>query len=289
MTVRILLVTLALLVLGIAPASADENLGQAGKLTYVRDSSTIEGSPSEAGSAVVDAKCPKGSHPISGGASIRAGVDRTLASTTIGTARKWYADAWQTGTLDSKMSTYAVCSKSKKITNATHFFAAPQGPSTATGFSECDGGKVIGGGLLVIGNSTEWKLNASFPIDGTDQDADPDDGWKVFAEYLNPAATGSMVVRSVCLKGAQPTYVSKTVDVDAGEAVTVRAKCPKGSVVAGGGAYITGATADGHVVATRPYDSADKGKVPEDGWEAGLQNTGASVLSASSHAVCLPA
>jgi hypothetical protein len=59
--------------------------------------------------------------------------------------------------------------------------------------------------------------------------------------------------------------------------------------VVGGGVYVQGAATMARLVASRPWDSKDAKKVPDDGWRGGVVNTSQVPLSMTTHAVCLGA
>ena len=65
-----------------------------------------------------------------------------------------------------------------------------------------------------------------------------------------------------------------TVSADAVDGLQFTAKCPKGTHVVGGGAGAD--SAGGDVNESRPWDSQDKGGVPDDGWAAFFNDTSGS-------------
>jgi hypothetical protein len=57
--------------------------------------------------------------------------------------------------------------------------------------------------------------------------------------------------------------------------------------VTGGGLSITGTTLDTEVADTFPFDSADAGSTPDDGWRGNAYNDGSGVtLKAQAFAIC---
>ena len=66
------------------------------------------------------------------------------------------------------------------------------------------------------------------------------------------------------------------------------AKCPKRTVVVGGGFAETGTPIHMRMVASQPVDRGDKNNTPDDGWTVRMYNEsgGSNTNSASAYAVC---
>jgi hypothetical protein len=268
------------------PADAD-SLGRAGPVRYVVDSVTLPGTQTASAVADTNARCPTGWKSISGGATVRNGGSRALTWSTKDGVRTWYAEAWQSSATATTLRTYAVCLQTSDLTTATtSVFEVPPGPTTVYQTSFCSSGSVVGGGGRPIGSSDDWELNTSYPVDGGDEDAVPDDAWRSHYNYTGHG-DGGLLVDAVCLGGAAPTYRTGTVMVPGSTSRTAKAACPAGTHVLGGGAYIGGSVGDARVSATRPFDSKDSGTVPDDGWLVTYTNTSAATaLTATAHAFC---
>jgi hypothetical protein len=82
-------------------------------------------------------------------------------------------------------------------------------------------------------------------------------------------------------------YVSKTGDqFSAGETNFEEVKCPKHSVVTGGGVYISGSSLEAHVNTSYPQDIGDGNDTPEDGWGGHVANNAGNPKDETAYAVC---
>jgi hypothetical protein len=112
--------------------------------------------------------------------------------------------------------------------------------------------------------------------------------WLVVAVAL--VGTGT----AIALNGKEPSapgkatqgtagrkYVTKTAPAEDGSPYI--AKCPKGTHVVGGGAGADNGGAD--VNESRPWDSNDKGDVPDDGWATYFNDT-SSAADVRVYAIC---
>ena len=79
---------------------------------------------------------------------------------------------------------------------------------------------------------------------------------------VTPAADAATV------KSGGLTYVTERFEPQAGSLETLKAKCPAGTHVWGGGHYNTGTFEQALPRHSYPYDSGDKGTAPDDGWKA---------------------
>lgn len=270
-----------------APASA-ETLGSEGGFTYVKKTATIAGGMGE--SAEANARCASGSESTGGGVTV-GGPPAGSAIATSGKVSElqWFADAFHLSTDKATLTSWAVCSKkASKISQGTAPESVPVAPANATETATCDlsQGFVTGGGVRTIGASSEWSLNATYPEDGGDGDTMPNDAWRTFTFHREgPART--ILADVVCMKGKQPSYVVNQLASVEQPKTKLRAKCPKGKSVTGGGGFVSGGTDDSHITSTRPYDSKkDKGKVPDDGWEVKFFDDNGVTQDYRAYAVC---
>ena len=133
--------------------------------------------------------------------------------------------------------------------------------------------------------SPDWYLNSTYPLDEGDGDSVPDDAWRTIVLHRAGTSQSTMQAIVICLTGPAPEYVTEDVNSSTSTEV-VKTKCPPGSVVVGGGAFIGGAIDQGHLVKSVPYDSKDDGKVPDDGWTAKFSNDDLSSRSYQAIAIC---
>src|SRR4051794_39166432 len=168
----------------LAPALATEQLGEARGVRYVRNTVTLPGTSTTASTAEVRAYCPRGWRAVSNGVTIKPGTGRGIGSTSLSGPRYSYSDAWQDTATATKLRGYSVCLQSPGLSVETKSESGfPAGPQQVTQQVLCQSGHVIGGGIRAIGSTSDFSLNASSPFDsGTDDDAAPDDGWRVYTQ-----------------------------------------------------------------------------------------------------------
>jgi len=80
-------------------------------------------------------------------------------------------------------------------------------------------------------------------------------------------------------------YVTESFKLKPGKPRTFKAVCPGRTQVLGGGHYNVGGYGDVIGAHSYPYDSADKGKAPDDGWAAQLRGFGEK-FKAKVYAIC---
>ena len=161
--------------------------------------------------------------------------------------------------------------------------AVPNQPSAPV--AECPAGqKVIGGGGDAHATSLEGILASAAPEDGPDADVKPDDMFRAYT--FNTAATSSQaMVWAICAPG-KTRYEREDAGLRVNRVKSIRAHCPDGTSVVGGGAYLTGSNSEIFISATRPWDSRDKGKKPDDGWFVRAANVAGSRKVMTAHAMC---
>jgi hypothetical protein len=216
-------------------------------------------------------------HPTGGISDAAPGDDNSL----------WFATAWQRPDLPIKLKTFAVCMQDPEVATATLTKQNLPADSAVYETVYCNGtGSAVGGGAVQLGTHAEFRINSSFPVDSpADVDTLPDDGWRTYLDYSGAGGDGATFKVS-CLDAEELVYRSTTVAVPPGSPVSAKAVCPKRSPAVGGGVFVSGASDRAHLTASRPWDGADKGSVPEDGWRGAVYNTSDAGLSMTVHAVC---
>lgn len=153
--------------------------------------------------------------------------------------------------------------------------AAAGGPNCPMGSSPVGGGAgATGPGLQPVLSSP--RLPPSTP------------GWTVVLTHQGMDDT-LFNTFAVCSTGYQLRYRSASARLKAGQSSRATAKCREEEVViAGGFSSEKGGVSsyDSHLVTTRPWDSKDKRKTPDDGWQAESYNESATNLRVIAHAVC---
>ena len=273
-----------------APAVATEtdtaSLGSAAGVRYVMGTVQLEESASPTRAVKgAGASCSRGWKAVGGGLSINARSQQGIKDVYLGQERYWYVAAWQRDAPESRLSTFTVCMRTDQLSSGTTVVSNIPADAPVTEAVMCTEGSAVSGGLMSNGEPSDFALNASYPIDGGDPDTVPDDGWRSYVDYTGDGSANiHFSVR--CLSDTDLSYRGTVTDVAPGATVSARTLCPKGSPVVGGGVYVTGGSHLSHVVASRPWDSKDAKKVPEDGWRGGIVNTSAIELSMTVHAVC---
>lgn len=256
------------------PASAATK--QSGPVTYVKQ--TLEISPSTAG--ISTAACPE-NRPLSGGGvswKVEApgfdeldigeiyGFDGADVGSIVDDGYRAYAI--NAGAEARELTTWAACIKNSpplinySTTNDTMSATTGSGVSTTSCFS----GEVMGGGLNTNAPTADVVEFEAFHPSFDGAQLAPD---KVTFALSKIAAAGAIdySVQLFCsdapLKHVYRTKVTFT-NVDA----TVKAPCPKGTRVVGGGfGYFPS-----DLLASVPYDGGDKDKAPDDGWKIRLRD-----------------
>jgi hypothetical protein len=262
------LAAVAIAFAGVAPAQA-ENLGTKGGFTYVKKESNLPNGPGPE-SADATATCPSGTVRTGGGGTVTGKLSGTyIASSGTATDKQWYVDAWHTGINpdNETVTAWGVCTdKAEKVSSVTKQENVGAGPAVGTETAECALGSVVGGGVRVIGPTTNWAFNSTGPVDSGDDGFKPDDGWVSWVEHSGPPS--SMIVDAVCMWGKEPKYRFQQKETTK-KKIGIRVFCPKGTSATGGGAFASGAVGDAHIVSSNPIDSKkDVDQVPDDGWKA---------------------
>jgi hypothetical protein len=269
-----------------AASASTTTLGKVGGLKYVRASDTVAAASMSATAKTVRARC--GASPwrtTGGGAALEGTARSSYLSLSEDNINSWYGTGWHVAQAARKLSTYGVCSKSTAITHDTHVESFPPTPPTsvASGVNLCAQGHVLGGGTLATIGPAKGFINTTNPYDSADADDIPDDGWQAYMAVLD--GSGSILVYNICRKAA-PAYRSVQGSVDNKHSLTVNAKCTSGHV-AGGGVYETGSAKAGHVLTTRPIDTGDADKIPDDGWSAKVYNETGITQTVTVTAICI--
>jgi hypothetical protein len=143
-------------------------------------------------------------------------------------------------------------------------------PAVGTADAACPAGtQVVGGGASPLATDVqtpEFWVNRSAPYDGADADLEPDDGWigQGFNRFGEDKILG---VSAICFAG-NVAYASDSASAAAGSEATAKVACPPGTHVAGGGASIDPSARNAYLNSSYPYDNADAGSRPDDGWTA---------------------
>jgi hypothetical protein len=253
--------TAVLALLAFSPAAlADVNLGTAGGLTYMRDSSGLPVAPPSVVGA--DAACPGGTHVVGGGFTGSAVRTRSVQFWINSThpfdgpdANNVRDDGWtgrgfnRLGT-DKRAVVHAICSRGTVRYTSNSRSLSPGSAGVAR--ANCPAGTYVsGGGAGLDGSATEAFINASSPRDSKDADRTPDDGWFAHA-YNQGGSTKTLSAYAACVS-ALPGYVEYGAR---GEGDTLSPGC-FGDHAMGGGAAIGGPRDASWLAGISPVGSAN--------------------------------
>jgi len=153
-------------------------------------------------------------------------------------------------------------------------------------YADCgDGDIAIGGGIDIaddedtnVGIAEGATMGSTYP--------DTDAGVSVWRTSALNESGGSLETAfyAICSEPADVLARKNKTRVGPGSRGKVRAACPTGYEVAGGGIRSAGPT-----LATVPYDDDDKNKKPDDGWRASSYNGGGERISLTAFASCVRA
>ncbi len=168
-----------------------------------------------------------------------------------------------------------------------HSTYSPCGSSNSAGLSLVSGGARIYDSDPLV---TPFELGQAgivslFPT-GQIPPPGPDSYGAVFDARENASLVRGDV--AVCGDVAGRSFPSNDKRSPAHKRTTVKASCPRGQHVLGGGAGATGPFLSQRIVASAPYDSKDPGKKPDDGWRAVVDNLSDTKYRATAYAICAP-
>lgn len=144
---------------------------------------------------------------------------------------------------------------------------------------------VVGGGWLISGPPANDRHGESQqPVDYTDVDSAPDDGWSS-AGFASQA--GNLKAFGICELSTTPAYQQITLPDSSGASRSATLKCGSGTGhVIGGGLSI--ATVESYDIASRPSDGADADHSPDDAWSGRVFDTLGGIGGFHIASVCQP-
>jgi hypothetical protein len=254
---------------------------------------------------VIEIPCPGRKRPTGGGYQIGLNELDTLRSAAPadldgdGRIDGWrvVAETGQTGTAVGTDAS-VICRRGKvKYVSKEGSLPASPGALTLTAFCPSDM-HVTGGGAVAStdGDPRAAWVSMSYPVDGPDADAKPDDGWR--ARLYGSTQPGTKVV-AICAPTSQsyPTRSKQYPEQDQSIAAGVVGSgyvvsCPATKHVLGIGAFIGGSPGEVRVHSTYtqdgfeswPNDDADS--VPDDNASMSFSNRSSSSQLTDGWAIC---
>jgi len=196
----------------------------------------------------------------------------------------WLVEAF--GPPGAEVTGYSVCIRDGEIAYPSK--TIPSGTTDLrSGSVSCGGGRWhVTAGSAFIATSNSW-VNTSFPKDGGDADATPDDGWSGRV-YDTGGGNGGFYLFAVCAAGLDLSYAKRApVTVAAGNAVSRRVACAPSEHAVGGGARVSGPADRARLVSSFPYDGPDADDVPDDGWQSRAFAISGTDKTVTPFAICL--
>ncbi len=281
--------TVALMLAVAAPASAAE-LGKEGGFTYVKKSANLaDTTASDPTGKQREAKCPDGSAPTGGGASVSGDPFDSFVSASGPRQKSWLGGGWHQDSPAGKLTTWGICTEKKSKVRVSSDVVNVAGGASGTAAISCGNDKPVSGGVRPKLGVVEWWLNRSAPQDDiADPDIKPDDTWQSSIWHLPgffPPVDVS--IDAVCMEGAKVSYKVLGVAFTTNDLIELTVECPRKKSVVGGGPDVSGPASQSHVAVTEPFDSDDKGKVPDDGWSISVANPTMAEMDVVVFAACV--
>jgi len=175
--------------------------------TYFYPSKTVKIKPNHV--ATLKVSCPAGTQVIGGGVSIIGGdhadevrasepADGSDADHAVNDA--WYGAAGNGSSVKVKLKVTAICDGS----GATYQIKSHAPVLLTTGHKNssqvmCPSGtRLVGGGADVSGANTNMEIHDMYPIDGSDSDANPDNGFTATGYNDGDPATRQLITIAIC-------------------------------------------------------------------------------------------
>lgn len=263
------------------PRIGDMQLGEKHGVAYVKDSETVV----DSGSTLAPTGCPgKGGAWRVAGGGFSAGrsfnfinMSRPLDHADADTdADDYWEVESNSSAVGTKITGYAICMKEPKLAYSSA--TAPGSLSGERALSvECPGRtKPIGGGAS-ISNSDSF-LTSLYRSGNT---------WNA-AVHDATGGTGNFTADAVCLKSRRLETVRKSRIVDPVTQVNVKILCDAPAMPMGILYQLHGpGLSPIPVWESRPIDTGDRDRIPEDGWRVGISNPSAEAQRVTVGTTCL--
>jgi len=191
-------------------------------------------------------------------------------------------EAWNSSTGTGKVFALAVCNRGSDVASVT-YNRASQNLTSSVGAAQstvtCPGGvaeETVGGGSGTAPNAFD-SLTTMFPSPSE---------WSYGLRGNNPSSrTLTGVIVCLPIASRDVTIRTRMIQLDPGEAGTIRVNCPRGTRVTGGG----GSPGDGFaILRSRPFDlGRDRDRAPDDGWFTRHRNLVSTPQVVRGNAICV--
>jgi hypothetical protein len=244
-------------------------LAQAAGGPSVVEKSKTASLPNDNQAHSVAATCPKGTEVSGGGLKLSDPVDDYFQG-SYPQGDSWTALGYRTTTStgSSSVTALAMCLHGTTISPKSKTRTLPGDITLTSVVAKCPKGTQLTGGGVEVGDPNVDSVEGSYPSGKS--------GWKGVA-YRNSPSDSTLTSHALCVKHASTSVVKKTEALKDGGAVREAvAKCPKGTVVTGGGAQLSDPSQD---YVQGSFAQGDRG------WAA--QGVGFSGNKLIAYAVCL--
>jgi hypothetical protein len=259
-----------------SPGSA-VSLGRVGAIEYLK--AVQPGVVTQEGLA---ADCDAEDSATGGGGTIsgspaNSALNRTAPS---GAGNGWRAEGSTTGITSRKVTTYAICGHAEILYSVAGGTVSPAGElGDVTGTTQgCSESEIALGGADNFGGNVRIVQNR--PIGLTD--------WTMTAQN-HASVQGTYSIWYGCSDAYDVSRRAKSTTVRRGDVGQATATCKRGEAVINGGFAMTAGgepKRDTWATSTRPFDSDDRKKTPDDGWTVRAYNDSNAKAGLTVYAVC---
>jgi hypothetical protein len=257
------------------------DLGHAGGFEYKK--APFEDVVSQAGAPVL---CDSGDTPTGGGGTISgSGKTAALNSSYPNTGPPgafWHAEG-STSSTPRTVTTYVICGPADlSYSHSTSPVSAVGNPGDVVPLSDsCDGNEIALGG--VRGEGGDVRILATRVTGGGSALS------STVENFADVSANASQYY--ACTEAYDPSQRTASVKVPSGKARKATTRCHSDEAVIGGG--LTSTSGGEPAISTwatwtRPFDSNDKKRTPDDGWQVKLQNDSQGGNKLKVYALCEP-
>jgi hypothetical protein len=188
----------------------------------------------------------------------------------------WIGAAVNSSNTDATVGTDLICGRSVNPKYRSASIPLPTGAVAGRQALCPPRTRVTGGGVETSGAHKDIEVVSTFPLDGPDRGATPDDGW--FGRASNDSGVEQEVtVFAICTKLPRLVYRKAVGSLPGGSTKSLSVKCRQGARVTGGGVDLTVGglpSLDLEVSSSFTIDGGDRDRIGDDGWETVANNDG---------------
>ena len=265
-------------ILGFSPpgAGADVDLGAENGISYVADQTPAVGSPGE--SPTVFARCQADRDLVGGGVAMNIGDTTShlhwiYPTTTEGPEGSYALRFWNNSGSPLVGTATAACARDATTAYRAMFGTLGSAPDALSLTATCRPSEQVGGGgaFMSLEGATEGVISSSYPVDGGDGDAAPDDAWRIKVRS-RAGIGGSTTAYAICTDRPRLVYRSKRVELPVSATNQPSVACGSGRAAVSAGIKVGGTASEAILNRLETYDGGDSDLAPDDGGWAHLAN-----------------